>query len=143
MKFWDASALVPLLVKEPASKELQAIAASDPEMLVWWGTEIECTSAIARLLRTDCLDAPAFAAASQNLKQLTHIWDEVEPSEFVRTHARRFLRVHALRAAGALQLAAAFVGANSRPETLELLTLDDRLVEAASKEGFVVLPSAE
>jgi len=44
------------------------------------------------------------------------------------------------RAADALQLAAAFVAAENRPSALEVVTLDDRLAEAAGKEGFVVGP---
>ncbi len=57
----------------------------------------------------------------------------------------RFLRVHPLRAADALQLAAAFIAAERRPSSLELITLDDRLAAAARKEGFVLvdLPRAE
>jgi predicted nucleic acid-binding protein len=44
-----------------------------------------------------------------------------------------------LRAADALQLAAAFVASERRPPTLELVTLDERLAAAARKEGFVVV----
>jgi uncharacterized protein len=51
----------------------------------------------------------------------------------------RFLRVHPLRAADALQLAAAFVAAERRPSSLDIVTLDDQLAAAARKEGFVVL----
>jgi hypothetical protein len=47
------------------------------------------------------------------------------------------LRVHPLRAAGALQLAAAYLVAERRPSTLEIVTLDDRLRHAGRKEGFV------
>jgi len=43
-----------------------------------------------------------------------------------------------LRTADALQLAAAFIGAERRPSSLELVTLDDRLASAARKEGFVL-----
>jgi hypothetical protein len=46
------------------------------------------------------------------------------------------LRVHPLRAADALQLAAAFVAAERRPSSLEIVTLDQRLAAAARKEGF-------
>jgi uncharacterized protein len=53
--------------------------------------------------------------------------------------AIRFLRVHLLRAGDALQLAAAFLAAERRPSSLEMITLDDRLGAAARKEGFVVL----
>jgi hypothetical protein len=35
MKFWDASAIVPLLVAEPTTRPLQVLAGRDPEMLVW------------------------------------------------------------------------------------------------------------
>jgi hypothetical protein len=45
MRFWDASALVPLIVAEPAMKRMQTLAAKDPAMLVWWGTEMESASA--------------------------------------------------------------------------------------------------
>jgi uncharacterized protein len=48
-----------------------------------------------------------------------------------------------LRAAGALQLAAAFVAAEARPSSLELVTLDDRLAAAARKEGFVLADLAQ
>ena len=51
----------------------------------------------------------------------------------------RFLRVHPLRAADALQLAAAFIAAERRPSSLEVVTLDDRLAAAARKEGFALI----
>ncbi|HEX4157328.1 MAG TPA: hypothetical protein VHY79_02560 [Rhizomicrobium sp.] len=54
----------------------------------------------------------------------------------------RFLCVRPLRAADALQLAAAFIGADRRPPSLEFVTLDERLADAARKEGFAVLDFA-
>jgi predicted nucleic acid-binding protein len=51
----------------------------------------------------------------------------------------RFLRVHSLRAADALQLAAAFIAAERRPPSLEVITLDERLADAARKEGFALV----
>ena len=79
--------------------------------------------------------------ALQRLRQLSAGWHEVDPSDEIRESAVRFLRVHPLRAADALQLAAAFAAAERRPTSLELVTLDDRLADAARKEGFVVLYS--
>jgi uncharacterized protein len=49
------------------------------------------------------------------------------------------LRVHPLRAADALQLAAAFVAAERRPSSLEVITLDEWLANAARKEGFALV----
>ena len=113
MKFWDASAIVPLLVKEATTSFLQALARRDSEMLAWWGSQVECASALARLEREALLDGKGAALAFDRLKQLTDGWHEIEPSEIVRENAVRFLRVHPLRAADALQLAAAFLAPNA------------------------------
>jgi uncharacterized protein len=141
MKFWDSSAIVPLLLAEPATPTVQAIAARDPGILVWWATEVECASALARLEREGGIDATDATQAFERMAQLAGGWYEVEPGDSVREAAVRFLRVHQLRAADALQLAAAFVAAERRPSTLELVTLDERLAAAARKEGFVVVTS--
>jgi uncharacterized protein len=139
MKFWDASAVVPLLMTEATTTRLQSVAAADPSMLVWWVTEVECASAIARLERDGELDEAATIQAFDRLKRLAEGWHEVDPSDAVREAAVRFLRVHHLRAADALQLAAAFVAAERRPSSLEVITLDDRLAAAARREGFALL----
>ena len=139
MKFWDASAIVPLLIAEVSTRSLQALAAEDPAMLVWWGSEVECASALARAEREATIDANRIVAAFSRLGQLKAAWHEINPSDAVRETAARFLRVHPLRAADALQLAAAFAAAEGRPPSLELITLDDRLSIAARKEGFTVV----
>lgn len=139
MKFWDSSAIVPLLLSEVATPTMQALAARDPAILVWWATEVECASALARLEREGGIDATGVAKAFERMAQLAGGWYEVEPSDGVREAAVRFLRVHQLRAADALQLAAAFIASERRPSTLELVTLDERLAAAARKEGFVVV----
>jgi len=138
MKFWDASALVPLLVAESTTSAIQSLLATDPTMLVWWGTQVECASALARLEREGLLEERAVEFAFRRLGQVAAAWNEIDPSDAVREAAVRFLRVHVLRAADALQLGAAFVAAEGRPSTLEIVTLDDRLAAAARKEGFVV-----
>jgi predicted nucleic acid-binding protein len=138
MRFWDASAVVPLLVTEPTTGPLQALAGADPVLLVWWGTEVECASALARLEHDGGLDEPTAAVAFDRLRDLARGWHEIEAGDAIREAAVRFLRVHPLRAADAQQLAAAFVAAERRPSALEIVTLDDRLAAAARKEGFVV-----
>ncbi len=139
MKFWDASAIVPLLVAEPTTRRLQALARRDPHMLVWWGSEVECVSALTRLERAAALDAEGAALALGRLKQLADGWHEIEPNEIVRESAMRFLRVHPLRAADALQLAAAFIAAERRPPSLQVVALDERLTNAARREGFTLV----
>ena len=139
MKFWDTSALVPLLINEPSTRALQGVAGRDSTMVVWWGSQVECVSAVARLERNGALDQSAINLAFKRLRQLAVGWLEVEATEPLREAAQRFLRVHPLRAADAFQLAAAYLASERRPSSLELITLDDRLAAAAQKEGFAVV----
>lgn len=142
MRFWDASAIVPLLVAESSTRRLQTLAAADTAMLVWWASEVECVSALSRLEREGALTARAVAVAYRRLGQLSGAWHQVDPSDAIREAAIRFLRVHPLRAADALQLAAAFLAAERRPASLDIITLDDRMGVAAQKEGFNVISAA-
>jgi predicted nucleic acid-binding protein len=142
LKFWDASGVVPLLVSESTTRSAMSLATKDPVMLVWWATEVECASAIARLERDGSLDDATATQAFVRLKALANRWNEIEPNDAIRETAVRFLRVHPLRAADALQLAAAFFAAERRPSSLELVTLDDRLATAARREGFMLVDLA-
>lgn len=142
MKFWDTSAIVPLLVHEGSSQRLRALLARDFDMFVWWGSEVECISALTRRERDGSLNAQAVNAALERLQQLAGLWEEIDPTDAVREGAVRFVRVHPLRAAVALQLAAAFQAAEQRPSSLTVVTLDERLASAARKEGFAVMDLA-
>jgi len=140
VRFWDSSALVPLLVPEAMSRSLQGLYKTDPVMVAWWATEIECTSAIARRQRLGQLREAIVIEAFVRLSALRAGWHEVEPGEDVREAAKRLVRVHDLRTADALQLAAALFVAEARPSTLEFVSLDDRLAAAARREGFSTTP---
>jgi predicted nucleic acid-binding protein len=107
-------------------------------MIVWWATDIECVSAITRQHRLGRLSDEAVVNANDRLSALRAAWHEVEPTDSVRESAKRFLRVHDLRVADALQLAAAFFASEDRPSTLEFLSLDERLLTAARREGFII-----
>ncbi len=141
MKFWDASAIVPLLVEEPPSAALLALIERDPVMLVWWGTPVECISALARREREGALADADATRAIDRLRRIAAGWQEVLPYDGVRSTAQRLLRVHPLRAADALQLAAAILASEHEPESLEFVCLDERLNDAAGREGFPVVRS--
>lgn len=136
MKFWDASAIVPLLVDEPPRESLLDLLEGDPLVLVWWGTPLECTSAVARREREQSLTMAEAAKAIERMRALVGEWQEVLPSEPVRTMAQRLLRVHPLRAADSLQLAAAIIASEQDPTSLDFVSLDERLNAAAGREGF-------
>ena len=142
MRFWDSSAIVALLATERSTREVRSAWLEDPVMTVWWGTPLECLSALSRRER-EGVDLAAVQEAIVRLDALAAAWTEVEPATRVRELAMRLIRTHVLRAGDALQLAAAIVAAEERPATLGLVTLDDRLADAAGREGFVVeVPSA-
>ena len=143
MRFWDASAITPLCLDEGRSTEVDQLVSEDPRMTVWWATPVECASAIARRRRVGALSAADQDSAYEVLDRLSSAWFEIQPGQLVRSYAFRVLRVHSLRAADALQLAAALVWAGA-PATgpasvAEIVTLDSRLAEVARLEGFTVL----
>ena len=139
MKFWDAAAVVPLLVEEAATPPLLQILDDDPDMLVWWATSVECTSALARRERDNVLSGDAARLAFERLRRLSAAWHEILPTDPIRSTAQRILRVHPLRAADALQLGAAVIAAENQPDRLDFVCLDERLADAALKEGFPLL----
>jgi uncharacterized protein len=140
MKFWDASAVLPLCLQEPQTLTLRKLSARDGAVVAWWGTSVECYSALARLRREETLSPADETQARIVLHALMASWTEIEPSVVVREQAGRILLLHPLRAADALQLAAAILWANGRASGHEFVCLDHRLCDAAQREGFTILP---
>ncbi len=139
MKYWDSSAVVPLLAEDAATDRVRAVYGEDSTMIVWWGTPVECMSALARLEREERLDSVSITKATRRLKQMQRLWQEVQPLETLRDIAMRLLRVHPLCAADSLQLAAAIVASEHRPATMDFVCFDARLALAAQREGFNVI----
>jgi uncharacterized protein len=138
VNFWDSSAVVPLLMAEADSSRRADTLRADPALVVWWGTAVECESALQRRVREGVLTADAARQARAHLATLADAWHEVPPSPMLRTLAVRLLRTHPLRAADALQLAAA-LSLTPTAATPTFLTADIRLAEAAEIEGLHVL----
>jgi predicted nucleic acid-binding protein len=143
VRFWDSSAIVPLLVQQAASDEVRAAYVSDPGMVVWWGTRLECASALARLRQMGLLDEDGRRSGGSALQDMCSTWTEIEPTAELRELARSMLDKYELTTGDALQLAAANCASQPAPESLEFLSLDKRLLDAAGREGFrLVLSSA-
>jgi uncharacterized protein len=139
MRFWDSSAILPLLIDEPTRERLIALLEDDSEVLTWWGTPVEIASALARREREGLLTADQVSSTLVALRTLAASWHEIVPSDSVRRAAERLLRMHPLRAADGLQLGAALIAADHNPSSLEIVCLDERLTLAARREGFTVL----
>ena len=95
---------------------------------------------LARLVREGELTADERAAAVKLLMQLRAAWDEILPTEKVRAIAEEIPDAHGLRAADAVQLAAALVWCRERPKQRPLVCFDERLRTAATALGFSVRP---
>ncbi len=139
MRFWDSSALVPLFFVEPASARVKAWLKEDAEVVVWALARVELLSALARRRRELPLMMNELRAARRQLLAVYERWLEIAELDAVRQHAERIVETHPLRAADALQIGAALVAAAGDPYSLEFVTFDRRLAQAADREGFPVL----
>lgn len=134
MKFWDTSAIIPLLVNEQYSDIVDPIFTKDSSMIVWWGTSIECISAISRLDRENKITPEEQAQIIARLNELRDSWREIQATPLIKQYAERILQVHPLRAQDAQQLAACLIA--NQDMVIEFLTFDKRLEIAGRKEGL-------
>lgn len=139
MKFWDSSAIVPLIIQEEQSKLCENLLKEDSQILVWTYTATEVLSALFRKYREGKLSDQELLIPQEKLNQLESSWSEVLPKESIKLRAHRLLATHSLRAADALQLAAALVAFRDQPEEKHFITFDQNLVKAARQEGFKVM----
>jgi len=132
---------VPVLLPASSSAVLAPLLRTDAECCVWWATPVECQSALFRVNREGRLAASLLDQGLRRLRDLMDDVDVVAPTAHVRERAGRLLRTHALRAADALQLAAALAWCDDRPAGATFVCLDERLSQAARGEGFTIAPA--
>lgn len=139
MRFWDSSAIIPLVVAERSSVRAKAWYRQDPQIIVWTLTRVELFSALARRRREDPAAASRLVTVRKDLATAWGQWSEVTAVELVRRNAERIVETHPVRAADALQIGAALIAAEDNPGALEFVTFDSNLAHAAEREGFRVL----
>jgi uncharacterized protein len=142
VKFWDTSALAPLVIDEAETDRMRELIAADPDVVVWVLSGVELLSVLARLGRQAPELADVLPGVRLDAMDLFRCWAAVTHVEGVRRRAERLVGVHPLSAADAMQLGAALLAAGDRPETLEFVTLDRTLARCAQLEGFRVMPAA-
>ena len=138
--FWDSSALVPTILPAPQSATLAALLRSDIATALWWGSPVECQSALYRRHRSAPLPSEFLEQALRRLASIMENADVVAPTVRLRDRAGRLLAAHPLRAGDALQLAAALAWCDDAPRGETVVCQDQRLRDAARREGFSVLP---
>ena len=142
MRYWDASALVPLIVSEPRSRLARTWLFEDDHIVTWAWTRTEITSAIERRAREGALTRAQRRAVLGRLRTFAAGWDEVIDVLAVRKRANAVLARHPLRTADAGQLGAALLVSEQLADPLVFLCLDRRLSEAAEREGLGVADTA-
>lgn len=141
VRYWDASALVPLCVTEAGTAAARRMVTDG--IVTWSLSAVEIASAIERRVREKKLGNVDRSAARVALDELAAAWTEISALGPVRDRALRLVATHPLRAADAMQLAAALVAVSDRPAGHDFVSADARLRQAASREGFRVLPDLE
>ena len=140
MRFWDSSALVAIAVDEKATRSVRDLSREDPELMVWILSEVEIISALWRRRRANELTEIVRADAQRQMDLTLSNAVTVADVPAVVRRARRLLASHTLRAADAMQLAAALLACEDEPSRLPFVTIDDRLADAAAQVGFTVVP---
>ena len=143
MRFWDSSALLPLISDEKFSDTVADLLREDADTTVWWGTWAECAVAISRLRREGRLDEEREELTRDVLDVLAQTWVEVRPTDDLRLLSSLLSQYHPLRTADCFQLAAALRWCEGDTTGRNFVCLDDRLRRAARDEGFQVLPGEE
>ncbi|MXX75013.1 MAG: type II toxin-antitoxin system VapC family toxin [Holophagales bacterium] len=140
MRYWDASALVPLFVDEPESERVREWFAEDDGVVTWVWTRAEIVSALERRCREVTLSRPERRELFDFFHALAAGWDEVTDVLAVRSRAELLLARHSLRAADAGQLGAALLIQDQFGGALPFVCLDERLSAAAELEGLRAIP---
>jgi predicted nucleic acid-binding protein len=139
LRFWDASAIVPLIIQEAGTAAARRWFREDGAIVVWALTRLELVSAIERRAREGRLTARQRTLALARVERIGRDAHEVGDVAAVRARAVPLLARHPLRAADAAQLAAALLVADPEPASLTMVAFDRRIADAAEREGLRVL----
>ena len=140
MRFWDSSAIIPLLVLEDKTEYCISAFQTDKEIMVWTMSKVEVFSALCRSFRENTLTEGTFELAKKRMTDLFDIAFEIVSISKVKERALRLLQVHTLKAADALQLASVLVATQEVTSKLPIMCFDERLKQAAKLEGFAINP---
>jgi predicted nucleic acid-binding protein len=134
--------VIPLIFEEPTSPVLNELLMQDTDMVVWWGTWIECSVTVSRLGCEGRLDENGQEETRAALDSMSMDWLEIEPTGELRLLAMLVSKTHSLKAADCLQLAAALRCCEGNTDGVDFVCLDNRLRQSAEDEGFDVLPES-
>lgn len=139
MRFWDSSALIPLMISEARSGDVERLLLEDADIVSAAIAPIEVTSAVWRRKHRNELTLDEIYQADRVFAELSRNWRSIEQYPDIVDRSLVLLSRHRLRTLDALQLATALVLVGNE-RSLPIVTLDQRLTTAARAEGFPTLP---
>jgi predicted nucleic acid-binding protein len=139
MRFWDTSALIPLMLEEAESDRMRLLLAEDRAIAIASITPLEISSVLWRRRHAGQLHIDEHHEADAMFAELSARWSEVMPTTLILRKALDVVTRHPLRTLDAIQLGAAIV-LSDEPACMTMVTLDRNLANAARAEGFEVLP---
>jgi predicted nucleic acid-binding protein len=135
--FWDSSALIPLCVSQPQTAKARLLY-ERYGIVAWWATLVEMMSGLTRLERMGQITHDRFLIGKAIAREIVRGWIPVGSNKRIAADACSLLELYPLRAADALQLAAALEWCEGKPKGKVFLTFDQRLREAAGLAGFTL-----
>jgi len=142
VKFWDSSAILPLIVQEAGTDTMRKLFQEDPQIVTWGWTRVELAGAVERRVREGRVTRVERRELMDRISRFAESWDEVTAFQPVRMRAISLLARHPLRGADAGQLGAALLVAEQGLPGFAFVSLDRRQSEAAEREGLRVLPTS-
>jgi len=96
VRFWDSSAVVPLVVREENSDRVRTWVEDDEDMVVRTLTEVEVRSALSRMAREGRLGPDDLLQVTLDADDLLRQFHTVESLSAVKNRAKRPLMLHPL-----------------------------------------------
>lgn len=137
--YWDSSAIIPLCVRQDATKEARRVGRLFSKRIVWCGTNVEIHSSLSRLKRSGEIESKGYDIAIRQWQKFHSPAQEVRAIDALISIAVEMPDKYGLRSLDSLQLAAALVWCKERPRRRPFVCADTRLGEAANDAGFSVL----
>lgn len=138
LRFWDTSALVPLIVEERSSRDFRDLVREDRKIVVWSLSRVEILGTLARKRREGDLSPEHFRTARDRLDAAWERWGHVFDLDAVGERAERLVVEYAISSADALQLGSALLAFEDRPRNRGFVVVDAGLARVARREGFTV-----
>ena len=137
MRYYDASALAKRCLQEPDSERVRRLMETDVRATSRL-SEVEVLSSLARLVRSGAITPAEQDRSIETLERSLRAMLVIELTREVTLRTRPLLQRSRLRAGDAIQLASCLDLQDRLGQSVEIVSFDSRLNEAAVAEGLAL-----